>query len=470
MHTPLRLVLITASFYWLSGCHTMYSELHDAYSAGRYDEVISLAEKAGAEFPRSASAAELVANAYLKKGEVDVAKKWFEYCAQVDLAGYAQSVDCYLYAARIDSERGNIDEALKNFRRARDMLKLGIAQRLWTRTGEQRLAALESELQVALDEQRRRQQPAPMATTAPQQEKESTRLELAFWDSIKTSSNSADFVAYLQKFPNGTFAELARARLGSLGEAPVRPTPLAIPAAGTIDFGRSHALVIGINRYRQITPLKTAVNDAKTVADILRKEYAFQVSLLIDPTRNEILDAFDDLRRTLHETDNLLIYYAGHGHLDTDSDRGFWLPVDAHKDRRSNWLSNADIADMVRATRAKHVLLVADSCYAGTLTRSLSVQLSGLDDFSRLAQKRARTALVSGGLEPVEDAGGGNHSVFAKAFLDQLRANTGIVDMSQIFSAMRRQVILSAQQTPRYADIRQAGHEGGDFIFVRKAR
>jgi hypothetical protein len=25
-----------------------------------------------------------------------------------------------------------------------------------------------------------------------------------------------------------------------------------------------------------------------------------------------------------------------------------------------------------------------------------------------------------------------------------------------------------AQQTPQYADVRQAGHEGGDFLFVRK--
>jgi hypothetical protein len=58
--------------------------------------------------------------------------------------------------------------------------------------------------------------------------------------------------------------------------------------------------------------------------------------------------------------------------------------------------------------------------------------------------------------------------VFAKAFLDALRTNTGIVDMSQLFSSMRRQVVLSAQQTPQYSDIRQAGHEGGDFIFVRR--
>lgn len=294
-------------------------------------------------------------------------------------------------------------------------------------------------------------------------------VDLAFWDSVKSSSNPSDFQAYLQKFPNGSFASLARSRLVALGEAaPVRITPLALPADGKFNFGNYHALVIGNNAYRSVTPLKTAVNDAKTVAALLQSEYGFRVTVLLDATRDQMIDAFDDMRRRLEENDNLLIYYAGHGHLDNDSDRGFWLPVDANANRRANWLSNSDVADFVRATRAKHVLVVADSCYAGTLTRSLSVQMAALDDMSRLAQKRARTALVSGGLEPVEDSGGGGHSVFAKAFIDTLAANTGAVDMSQVFSSMRRQVILNARQTPQYGDIRQTGHEGGDFIFLRR--
>ncbi len=294
-------------------------------------------------------------------------------------------------------------------------------------------------------------------------------IDLAFWDSVKDSTNPGDFQAYLRKFPNGSFESLARSRLASLGEpAPLRARPIGHAANGKTDFGNYHALVIGINNYRLVTPLKTAAIDAKDVAAELKKNYGFKVTLLLDATRDQMLDAFDDLRRKLTANDNLLIYYAGHGYLDADSDRGFWLPVDADANRRANWLSNSDLADMVRATRAKHVLVVADSCYAGTLTRSLSVQMTALDDFSRLAQKRARTALTSGGLEPVEDAGGGQHSIFAKAFLDALQANTGVADMSQIFSAMRREVILGSQQTPQYGDIRQTGHEGGDFIFVRK--
>jgi hypothetical protein len=37
-------------------------------------------------------------------------------------------------------------------------------------------------------------------------------IELSFWDSIKTSTNPEDFKAYLAKYPDGQFAELAKLR------------------------------------------------------------------------------------------------------------------------------------------------------------------------------------------------------------------------------------------------------------------
>ena len=40
--------------------------------------------------------------------------------------------------------------------------------------------------------------------------------------------------------------------------------------------------------------------------------------------------------------------------------------------------------------------------------------------------------------------------------------------MTTLFGALRRQVLLNAQQTPQYSDVRQAGHDGGDFVFVRR--
>jgi hypothetical protein len=34
-----------------------------------------------------------------------------------------------------------------------------------------------------------------------------------------------------------------------------------------------------------------------------------------------------------------------------------------------------------------------------------------------------------------------------------------------LFAPVRRKVVLNADQTPVYSDIRQAGHDGGEFIF-----
>jgi uncharacterized caspase-like protein len=268
---------------------------------------------------------------------------------------------------------------------------------------------------------------------------------------------------------------------------PARPpqtagsTPQPVPASPAspgdqlaVSFGRYHALIIGNNAYTDLSPLKTAINDAMAVAELLRTAYGFTVTLLTNATREEIIAALDSLRATLTEQDNLLLYYAGHGVLDTSEERGYWLPVNAQQGSRVHWISNTTITDALKAMAAKHVMVVADSCYSGTLVRGIDVVLppSGAARstyLARIAQRRSRTVLTSGGLEPVTDSGGGEHSVFAKAFLAALQDNQDVLDGQQLFSLIRRPVILNAAQTPEYTDMRYAGHEGGDFLFVRQA-
>lgn len=161
----------------------------------------------------------------------------------------------------------------------------------------------------------------------------------------------------------------------------------------------------------------------------------------------------------------------GHGWVDKDEDEGYWLPVDAQADDPVRWLSNSTLTSTIRAMRAKHILIIADSCFAGKLTRGINPSIRTHDYLTRMAAKQARTALTSGGLEPVLDSGGKEgHSVFATALFKALAANEAVIDMSQMFSFIRREVALHAQQFPEYGDIRQAGHDGGDFLFVREPR
>jgi adenylate cyclase len=45
-----------------------------------------------------------------------------------------------------------------------------------------------------------------------------TAVELSFWDSVKGSDNPAMYRAYLEKYPDGNFISLAKAKLEELAK------------------------------------------------------------------------------------------------------------------------------------------------------------------------------------------------------------------------------------------------------------
>lgn len=53
------------------------------------------------------------------------------------------------------------------------------------------------------------------------------RVEMVFWESIRGSTDPADFRAYLEQYPHGRFAALARNRLAALGHPVPGPAPAA---------------------------------------------------------------------------------------------------------------------------------------------------------------------------------------------------------------------------------------------------
>jgi len=140
----------------------------------------------------------------------------------------------------------------------------------------------------------------------------------------------------------------------------------------SLDFGHYYALIIGNENYPKLPSLDTPVNDARAVDAVLKNKYGFKTQLLLDASRYQILSALNKLRVELTEKDNLLIYYAGHGELDRINMRGHWLPVDADADNSANWISTIAITDILNAMSVQHIMVVADSCYSGAMTRGLS--------------------------------------------------------------------------------------------------
>jgi len=256
-------------------------------------------------------------------------------------------------------------------------------------------------------------------------------------------------------------------------KAKVRPAPA--PAIAMRGEGRNYALVIGIDRYKNFDRLQTAVSDAKGVAEILKSDYAFQTKLILDEkaTRQTIMKELNTLKGKLNPEDQLLIYYAGHGYLDKETETSYWLPVDAEGNDPTNWIEAKSVSDQLKRTRAIQVLVVADSCYAGTISRSIDPDLAGRGSresyLQKLKSKASRVLIASGGNEPVDDSGGKGHSIFADVFIRSLKN-----PIDQQFTAeelvtrqIKESVAGRAEQTPEYRVIRNSGHDGGDFVFIR---
>lgn len=72
-----------------------------------------------------------------------------------------------------------------------------------------------------------------------------TPFELAFWQSVSGSDDPAVYDAYLQQYPTGTFAGLARAKLASLRKvaAPAAPAPAVTPAPQPVMAAPAPAVV-----------------------------------------------------------------------------------------------------------------------------------------------------------------------------------------------------------------------------------
>jgi hypothetical protein len=246
-----------------------------------------------------------------------------------------------------------------------------------------------------------------------------------------------------------------------------------------IDFGRYFALVIGNNEYKHYPALKTAVNDARVIAGILERKYGFDTRLITNADRYTILSALNEVKDKMSPSDNLLVYFAGHGERDAKSLQGYWLPVDAELVNTANWIPNAAISGLLNTLDARHILVIADSCYSGLMTRSsvarLDAQLNDnqLEKWLKVMSKtKSRTVLTSGGLQPVLDSGGGQHSVFAGFLINELSNARSPIDAYKIYldvsqKVQQKSVELGFEQVPTYAPIQHTGHSGGEFVFVK---
>ncbi|MBK5913729.1 GLUG motif-containing protein [Rhodocyclus purpureus] len=230
--------------------------------------------------------------------------------------------------------------------------------------------------------------------------------------------------------------------------------------------GRKTALLFGNNAYSgNIPALQTPVGDVESVGGLLRERLGYEVEVVPNAGKREMILALKRLAETAGPNDNIVVMYAGHGYELDDTRQGFWLPVDANETNPETWISNGDIARLLNANPARQILLVSDSCFSGTLTKEAKVESRG-ESAEEILLRRSVLALSSGGEEPVSDDGLGGHSIFAHHLIGALAQVDRQSTATQIHMAVKEEVEKDFPQEPQLGGLLSAGHTpGGDFLF-----
>ncbi|MFN0201367.1 MAG: caspase domain-containing protein, partial [Bacteroidia bacterium] len=231
---------------------------------------------------------------------------------------------------------------------------------------------------------------------------------------------------------------------------------------------RNYLLVIGINEYqdKQIPTLKNAAKDAKDVRKLLVENYEFDASEeccieLYDAnaSKKHIVAALQKLAKEFHHRPNefnLLIYFAGHGHLDKLLDIGYLLPADAKHREYDSYLPNSTIIDYISRIKSHHTFLILDSCFSGSLLRS--DELAEKSYTQNQDKYPSRIGLTSGRLEVVADGYYNDNSPFAKALIQFLKVPTSpVFTTSDLYNYLKTTVPNNANQQPYWGRLLQTG-------------
>jgi hypothetical protein len=217
-------------------------------------------------------------------------------------------------------------------------------------------------------------------------------------------------------------------------------------AKEVLEAGNSkrYALIVGTDKYEGKPlwkDLNNPVLDAGKIADELETGFGYKVKRLMDKPIDSFYSYIAYLSTILNQSDQLVIFVAGHGDFDDALfDDGFIVCRDskvADKDPyRNTYIQYSKLSRMVNKLPANQILMVLDVCFGGTFdervarnearTKSTDYDnLTNSDFFAKKLQLKTRLYLTSGGKREVPDGYKGLHSPFALKLLEALQTRGG---------------------------------------------
>jgi tetratricopeptide (TPR) repeat protein len=231
-----------------------------------------------------------------------------------------------------------------------------------------------------------------------------------------------------------------------------------------------HAVLIAETDYadKNISSLKGPLTDMQKIYNLLVANYFFapeNTDTLVNASKTTILESIIKKANAMEENDNLFIFYAGHGEMikqPDNSEEGFLVPQDAARGKLSSYISSDDLLRTIKYSKAKHILFVADACFAGSLFRDIEKDAPA--PVAEAYKDQSRKLLASGNRTAVPD-----QSEFIEYLRLALQENKEkYITAEQLIDTFKNQYRTTTHLSLQYFPIKNVDDFGGQFVFKRK--
>lgn len=249
-------------------------------------------------------------------------------------------------------------------------------------------------------------------------------------------------------------------------------------AAPSSEGAEKYALLIGVSEYEfssvrgGVIPLRYAENDATALRNLLTAAgYKVDDRVNREARREYILEALSQLRATVKEDDELILFFAGHGARDPSNGQTYLLTHDTKLELLDDKAIRLDhLFDYVRDIKARFKLVLLDHCFSGDVEVALAdgdgdARVGDIDtppgltrgvvpvDFGdRVRQRASGMAVVGAASDVAFESEELEHGLFTEALIRALqtrRADTtadGVLTVSELLEFVSGEVETLAEE------------------------
>ncbi|MDC0720738.1 caspase family protein [Nannocystis bainbridge] len=198
----------------------------------------------------------------------------------------------------------------------------------------------------------------------------------------------------------------------------------------------AYALIVGIEKYRDVTPAGGARSDAEKFAELARVTLGVpedNIKVLLDDraSRTDIAKQMRWLQANVPSGGRVYFYFSGHGAPEPTTGVSYIVPFDGDPQYlKDTAIPMTEVLGDLEKTKAKDVLAMADSCFSGAGGRS--VLAPGTRPLVRIEDVKPQTRVAmlsaSSGAEISGPAADGSGGLFSKYLIEAIGSGQGDIN------------------------------------------